>query len=94
MNITEAAPVATPTPIVMKAGFSPSATVASLIATLTAVGTYGLTIVPQLAILLDANHPGLSAHIGAVAAILAGLGSIHLSMSRSLLPAVDGTKAV
>ena len=82
-----------PIPLVMKKGFSPSATVASLIATLTAIGTYGLTIVPQLAILLDAKHPELSAHIGAVAAILAGLGSVHLSLSRSLLPAVDGTKA-
>ena len=82
------------TAIVMHPVFSPKATLASLIVTLASVATVTLTVLGPLHHLLDVRHPGLVDNVAAVASIIAALGAVHLSASRSLLPAVDSPGTV
>jgi len=75
---------------VMHPIFRPAAALASLGVTLLSIATALLTVKGPLHALLDPHYPGLADTIGNVAEVVAALGAVHLSLSRSLLPSVDG----
>jgi hypothetical protein len=66
----------------------PQVAFVSLITTIASIGTAALSVSAPIHYLLRA-HPGAADTICSYAAIIAAIGTIHLSLARSILPSID-----
>jgi len=88
-TLTLVTSVQTQNNLLAKPWFSPRATWLSLRAVLISAASCMLSITGPLHTFLDKTHPGLASNVGAVALVIIALGSMHLSVSRSIMPNID-----